>query len=88
MSVSDMQGERVAGYSAIFHRGGGLRKRRASSQGAIVNGSAQCAASTGFMFMGTRRVAFAAVQEIPARNHTVSQFLAAGFILLGIGFAE
>jgi hypothetical protein len=35
-----------------------------------------------------QRVPFAAVQEIDARNHTVSQFLDAGFILLGIGFAE
>jgi hypothetical protein len=32
--------------------------------------------------------AFAAARDIPARNHTVSQFLAAGFILIGIGFAE
>jgi hypothetical protein len=34
------------------------------------------------------RVPFAAVQEIDARNRTVSQFLDAGFMLLGIGFAE
>jgi hypothetical protein len=40
------------------------------------------------MFAGTQRGVFAALQEIPARNHTVSQFLAAGFILLGIGFAK
>jgi len=35
-----------------------------------------------------RYFAFAAARDIPARNHTVSQFLAAGFILIGIGFAE